>query len=224
VDGGIYCNDCGMGLDESPTLLPDQRPLCPRCGSVARRFEQEITDQITLSDSGTGADTFTVTRTVGLDAVVHAQTATLEVEAMPATVIAHNIPSAEQFGLPTIREARHITDQLVVMGRRLEWTSLSGPLTSMSRSLWWIQLTTWPTWLVQVVDEDGELLDAGIELEDNQLGALAGVAEHLLPSDTGLMLLMISDQAGEVLAISAKYDPIEALASVADALLPGHPG
>jgi hypothetical protein len=119
---------------------------------------------------------------------------------------------------------RGVTDQLVVMGRRLEWSPLSGPLTNMSRSLWWVQLTTRPTWLVQEVDEGGELLDAGIELQGNQVDALTGVAEHLLPSDTGVMLLMIMDQAGEVLAISAKYDPIEALASVADALLPGHPG
>jgi len=43
---GIYCNECGMGLDESPTLLPDRRPPCPRCGSLARRFEQEITDTV----------------------------------------------------------------------------------------------------------------------------------------------------------------------------------
>jgi hypothetical protein len=110
------------------------------------------------------------------------------------------------------------------MGRLLKWTPLSGPLTNMRRSLWWVQLTTRPTWLVQVVDEGGELLDAGIELEDNQIGALAGVTEHLLPSDAGLMLLMIMDQAGEILAISAKCDPIEALASVADVLLPRHPG
>jgi hypothetical protein len=97
---GIYCADCGAKQDEAPTLLSDQRPPCPRCGSLARRFEPDITEHITLSDSGTGTDTFTVTRTVGLDAVVHAQTATLEVEAMPATVIAHSIPSAEQFGVP----------------------------------------------------------------------------------------------------------------------------
>jgi hypothetical protein len=53
----------------------------------------------------------------------------------------------------------------------------------MGRSLWWTQLTEGGGWMVQVVDE-----------------------------------------AGEVLAISIKYDPIDALASVADALLPNHPG
>jgi hypothetical protein len=219
----IFCNGCGAKLEEAPTLLPDQRLPCPTCGSLARRFEQDITEQVTLSDSGTSADTFTVTRTIGLDAVVHAQTATLEVDAMPATVIPHSIPSAEEFGVPTIREARHVTDQLVVMGRLLEWIPLTGHLAGMSRSLWWVQLSEQPTWLVQVVDESGELLDFGIELENNQIEALAGVAKHLLTSDDGPMLLMVMDQAGKVLAISAKRDSTEALASAADTLLPKSP-
>jgi hypothetical protein len=60
----IFCGDCGMGLDEAPTLLPDQRPPCPQCGSLARRFEQDITDRIALSDGGTAT-------------IVHAQTATV---------------------------------------------------------------------------------------------------------------------------------------------------
>jgi hypothetical protein len=32
------------------------------------------------------------------------------------------------------------------------------------------------------------------------------------------------DEAGEVLAISTKYDPVEALAAVTEFVLPGHPG
>jgi hypothetical protein len=46
---GIFCNNCGAKLDEAPTLLPDQRPPCPRCGSVARRFEQTITGSVTIA-------------------------------------------------------------------------------------------------------------------------------------------------------------------------------
>jgi hypothetical protein len=32
----IFCNNCGAELDEAPTLLPDRRPPCSRCGSLAR--------------------------------------------------------------------------------------------------------------------------------------------------------------------------------------------
>ena len=49
MDDGIFCNDCGAELDEAPTLLPDQRPPCPRCGSLARWFEQDITEQIAFA-------------------------------------------------------------------------------------------------------------------------------------------------------------------------------
>ncbi len=139
---GIYCADCGAKLDEAPACS-DHRPPCPRCGSLARRFERDVTDQTVLADRGTSTDTITVVRTVG-------------------------IPTTGQVGNPTVtRGARVIRDQLVVMGR----------------SLWWTQLTKEGGWMVQVVDE-----------------------------------------AGEVLAVSANYDPIEALASVAEFLLPGHPG
>jgi hypothetical protein len=154
---GIYCHNCGAKVDEVPTLLPDQRPPCPRCGSLARRFEQDITDPIALSDSGSGTDAITVTRTVGLDARVvhaHAEVAEGAGEAFDATV-------------RTVRGPRHIIDHLVVQGR----------------SLWWTQLTEEGGWLLQVVDE-----------------------------------------AGEEIATTADYDPVEALAAVAEFILPGHPG
>jgi hypothetical protein len=72
---GIYCGGCGAKLKEAPTLLPDQRPPCPACGSLARRFEQDITDQITLSDGGTATDAVSVTKTDGPATIAHAQTA-----------------------------------------------------------------------------------------------------------------------------------------------------
>jgi hypothetical protein len=65
------------------------------------------------------------------------------------------------------RGPRRITDHLVVMGR----------------SLWWTQLTEEPSWMVQVVDEAGELIDTGIGYD--QIEALAGVAESLLPDHPG---------------------------------------
>lgn len=83
---GIYCADCGAQQDEAPTLLPNRRPPCPRCGSLARRFEQDITDQIALSDSGTATDTLSVTKTDGAATIAHAQPATLTVTAHDATV------------------------------------------------------------------------------------------------------------------------------------------
>ena len=63
--------------------------------------------------------------------------------------------------------ARTIRDELVVLGR----------------SLWWTQLTDEPTWMVQVVDEAGELLATGAG--DDPIEALAGVAEALLPGHPG---------------------------------------
>jgi hypothetical protein len=153
---GIYCANCGVDLGEAPTLLPDQRPPCPRCGSLARRFEREVTDQIVLTDRGTGADTLTVTRTDSSDVFVHAQ---------PAEVIATAVdPTVE---VEESHDGRTIKDQLVVMGR----------------SLWWTQLTEEPTWMVQVVDEVGEVLAVGVG--DNQIDALAGVADALLPGHPG---------------------------------------
>jgi hypothetical protein len=81
-----------------------------------------------------------------------------------------------------------------------------------------------PTWLVMVVDEAGELIDGGIELENNQIDALAGVAESLLPSYSGPMRLTIRDQAGEEIAGGLGYDSTKGLAAVAESLLPRHPG
>jgi hypothetical protein len=163
-----------------------------------------------------------------MDTYAHAQAAEVRVEAMPATIITHGIPSAAQVGIPTlIRDPRHVTDQLVVMARCLEWTPLTESptvaLAVMTRSLWWVQLTDQPTWMVLVVDEVGEVLTVGIG--DDSIDALVGAAEHLLsPSYAGSTLLMVMDEVGEVLTIGAGDDQIEVLASVANTLLPGHPG
>jgi hypothetical protein len=214
---GIYCNDCGTELDEAPTLLPDQRPPCPQCGSLGRRFEQDITDRIALSDGGTATDALSVTRTDGSTTNVHAQTATMTITAHDATVRTET--QARGF-----RGPRRLTDRLVVMGRCLDWTPLTSRSAETSRSLWWIQLSEQPTWLVQVVNKAGELIGGGTELENNQIEALAGVAEHLLPSDARPMLLTVTDQAGEVLAVSTTDNPVKTLAAVTDTLLPRHPG
>jgi hypothetical protein len=94
----------------------------------------------------------------------------------------------------------------------------------MSRSLWWVQLSEQPTWLIQVVDEAGKLIDSGIELKNDQMVALAGVAKHLLPSAAGPMLLTVMDQGGEVLAVATTDNPVKSLAAVTDTLIPRHPG
>lgn len=167
---GIACGTCGAKLEEAPTLLPPRRPPCPRCGSLGRRFEQEITDRITLSDGGTASDALSVTKTDGSATIAHAQTATLTVTAHDATVsVEAQAEVAEGVGeaLPPTVEARRIIDHLVVQGR----------------SLWWTQLIEEGGWLLQVVDE-----------------------------------------AGEEIATAAHYDPVEALAAVAEFILPGHPG
>jgi len=188
---GIYCADCGAKQDEAPTLLPNRRPPCPRCGSLARRFEKDIADQIALSDSGTATDTLSVTKTDGAATIAHAQPATLTVTAHDATVsIEAHAEVAEGVGEappPTVearsgaamaqartegrstgdRGPRRIIDHLVVQGRHI----------------WWTQLTEEGGWLLQVVDE-----------------------------------------AGEEIATAAHYDPVEALAAVAEFILPDHPG
>jgi hypothetical protein len=160
--------------------------------------------------------------------IVHPEPAEVATKALPPTgqtINAHGIPSAAQAGSANIvRSARRVTDQLVVMGRLLEWTPLTGHLAGMSRSLWWIQLSEQPTWLVLVVDEAGEPIGGGIELKNDQIDALAGVAEHLLPSGAGPMHLTIRDQAGEEIAGGVGYDGIRGLAAVAEYLLPRHPG
>jgi hypothetical protein len=166
----IFCNDCGAELDEAPTLLPQQRPPCPNCGSLARRFEQTVGSNFFRLP---GEQPVTVVRT-SPDVRAHAQTAMGTGEALPPTVHVEEPRGGRATGEqrtdasgPAVRAPRRITDHLVVMGR----------------SVWWTHLTEDGGWMVQVVDE-----------------------------------------AGEVLAIATNYDPIEALAAVAEFVLPGHPG
>jgi hypothetical protein len=101
---------------------------------------------------------------------------------------------------------------------------LTGNLPGMTRSLWWVQLSEQPTWLVLVVDEAGVPISGGIELENDQIDAFVGVAKDLVPSGAGPTLLTIRDQAGEKIAGGLGYDSIEGLAAVAESLLPRHPG
>jgi hypothetical protein len=178
-------------VDEAPTLLPHQRPPCPRCGSLARRFEQEITDPIVLSDSGTGIDTLSVTKTDGSATIAHAQPATLAVTAHDATVhVEAHAGVAEGVGeaLPPTVEARSgaAMGQARTEGRS---SGVRGPriirdhLAVHGRSLLWTHLTEEGAWLLQVKDE-----------------------------------------AGKEIATAVNYDPVEALAAVAEFILPGHPG
>jgi len=39
----VACGRCGVSLDEDASLLPEQRPPCPACGSIARSFYKAIT-------------------------------------------------------------------------------------------------------------------------------------------------------------------------------------
>jgi hypothetical protein len=188
---GIYCNTCGAKLEEAPTLLPDQRPPCPACGSLARRFEQVITDQIALSDSGTATDTLSVTKTDGPATIAHAQPATLAVtahdatvsveahaevaegvgEALPPTVEARSgggMAQARTEGRSSgVRGTRRIIDHLVVQGRHI----------------WWTQLTEEGGWLLQVVDEAGEEIATAAHYDPVE--ALAAVAPFILPGHPG---------------------------------------
>lgn len=43
-------------------------------------------------------------------------------------------------------------------------------------------------------------------------------------TEDGGWLLQVVDEAGEEIATAAHYDPVEALAAVAEYILPGHPG
>jgi hypothetical protein len=43
-------------------------------------------------------------------------------------------------------------------------------------------------------------------------------------TEGGGWLLQVVDEAGEEIATAANYDPVEALAAVAEYILPGHPG
>jgi len=39
-----------MELNESPQLLPEQRPPCPACGSTTRNFTVEVHEQVTVRE------------------------------------------------------------------------------------------------------------------------------------------------------------------------------
>jgi hypothetical protein len=43
-------------------------------------------------------------------------------------------------------------------------------------------------------------------------------------TEEGGWLLQVVDEAGEEIAMAAHYDPVDALAAVAEYILPGHPG
>jgi hypothetical protein len=160
--------------------------------------------------------------------IVHPEPAEGTGAALPPTIEARSGAAMVQVrveGRSTgVRGPRRVTDQLVVMARLLEWTPLTGTLPEMSPSLWWVQLSEQPTWLVLVVDEAGELIGGGIELENDQIDAFVGVAKDLLPSGAGPTLLTIRDQAGEKIAGGLGYDSIKGLAAMAEYLLPRHPG
>jgi hypothetical protein len=160
--------------------------------------------------------------------IIHPEPAEGTGRALPPTVQtinAHGIPSAAQAGAATVvRGPRHVTDQLVVMVRLLVWTPLTGHLPEMSRTLWWTQLSEQPTWMVEVTGEAWGLIDGGIELENDQIDAFLGVAESLLPSGVGPWRLTIRDQAGEEIDGGLGYDSIKGLATLAESLLPRHPG
>src|SRR2546430_2590756 len=51
----VFCNNCGTHLiDESPSGDPAQRKPCPRCGSLARRFDVHMSGSISLGGSAAG--------------------------------------------------------------------------------------------------------------------------------------------------------------------------
>jgi hypothetical protein len=162
----------GPNWTRPSTLLPDQRPPCSRCGSLARRFEWEITDTVVLSNGGTATDALSVAPTDDPATIAHAQPATLTVTAHDATtaqtIDAHGILSADQVGDATVvRGHRIIRDHLVVQGRSLIWT----------------QLTEESGWLLQVKDEAGEQIATAVN--DDPVEALAAVAEFILPGHPG---------------------------------------
>jgi hypothetical protein len=172
---GIFCNNCGTQLDEAPTLLPEQRPPCPRCGSLARRFEQTLTGSITVARAQPARLTLTAhDATVGVQAQAEvaegtgqAFDATVRTESAKARSGAATAQARIEGQSSGVRGPRRVIDHLVVQGRHV----------------WWTQLTEEGGWLLQVVDE-----------------------------------------AGEEIATAAHYDPVEALAAVAELILPGHPG
>jgi hypothetical protein len=158
--GEIFCGSCGSKLDESPTLVPDQRQPCSNCGSVARRFVQEFTGGIVYDgETPSSEETVAVGRDLTLSGNVqaHAQTAEMAVTAFDATV---------EIG-PNERGTRVIKDHLVIARRFIRWT----------------QLTRKPgaAWFVEVLDESGEMIDSGAG--DSQDDALLAVIDSLRPPD-----------------------------------------
>jgi hypothetical protein len=151
-------------------LLPDQRSPCPSCGSLARRFEKTLTGSARVARAQPATLTVTA-HDATVDVQAHAGVAEGTGQAFDATVQtinAHSIPSAAQVGDATVVPGpRIIRDHLVVQGR----------------SLWWTQLTGEGGWLLQVVDEAGE------EIANwggyNPVEGLAAVAEFLLPGHPG---------------------------------------
>src|SRR5688572_28030397 len=48
VGTGTRCGQCATPLTERSDLPVDERTVCPRCGSLARRFEVELCSQVHL--------------------------------------------------------------------------------------------------------------------------------------------------------------------------------
>lgn len=51
VTQATRCQTCRELLDESPSLLPEQRVSCPNCGSLARHFEVTVSETLTVRDA-----------------------------------------------------------------------------------------------------------------------------------------------------------------------------
>jgi hypothetical protein len=184
--GGIFCNNCGAKLDEAPTLLPDQRPPCPRCGSLARRITQTVRSNILPMPGlprrpSNGSSAWM--RSSAPRRSRRRQTSR-RLPCRPSRPTAS--PSAAEAGNASVQRRGAAMGQVHTEGRS---SGVRRPrriidhLVVQGRSLWWTQLTEEGGWLLQVVDE-----------------------------------------AGEEIATAANYDPVEALAAVADFILPGHPG
>jgi hypothetical protein len=120
-----------------PTLLPDQRPPCPRWGSLARRFEQTLTGSITVARAQPA--TLTVTAHDATASVqAHARVAEGTGEAFDATVQtinAHGIPSAAQVGDATA--VRGPGSSGVTWWCRGRTRTIRGSGTGSSGSWWW---------------------------------------------------------------------------------------
>lgn len=168
---GIYCNNCGAKLDEAPTLLPEQRPPCPNCGSLARRFQQTVGSNFFRLP---GEQPITIVRT-GPDLRAEAQTATGTGTAYDAKVrvTESEPPTASGAAMASAR----VTGQSSGFGR------ITDHLGVVRRFLRWTQLTEKPgaVWFAEVLDESGEVIDSGAG--DNQDDALLAIIDSLRPPD-----------------------------------------